>query len=67
MRALCLALVLATAGCCSSGARDRAARYAEINRQHAADESLPLKAREVADDNRRAWLAQWRVLGGKSK
>jgi len=66
VRASCLALALVLAGCCSSGARDRAAKYAEINRAHAADETLPKQAREIAGENAAAWATQYRVLGGKS-
>lgn len=59
-----IALLLAPVGCCSSGARARAARYAEINRAHERDGSLPRQAREVAQDNADAWAVQAWELGG---
>ena len=66
-RALCLALTLALAGCCSTGARDRAAKYAAINQAHAEDQALPAEARAIGKVNAESWRAQWRLLGGKVK
>jgi len=66
-RALVAAAVLACAGCCThEGARKRAAAYAEINRAHAADASLPKQARLVGQDNADSWAVQsWRLGGAK--
>lgn len=58
-----LAAVLS--GCCGE-ARARAERYAEINRAHAADESLPAEARAIAQDNADAWEVQAFNLGGSA-
>lgn len=61
--ALVAIAVLLLAGC-TGDVRDRALFYADINRVHAADETLPRQAREIAEDNEAAWAVQaWR-LGG---
>lgn len=48
-----LALSLLLTGCCGLSEHDRAliATGIAVNRGHAADESLPAQAREIASDN----------------
>lgn len=59
--ALSVALLCAGA-CVPQQAITQAQQNVEINRAHAADESLPAQAREIAQDNADAWEAQLYAL-----
>lgn len=53
MRCAILTLTLLLAGCCGLSEHDREliATGVAVNEGHAADESLPQQAREIASDN----------------
>lgn len=56
----CLLLV----GCVAPEAIEQARTEAALCHGHALDASLPLQARQIAADEQRAWLAQFRALDG---
>lgn len=58
-------LVAAAGGCVSAEAIRQCRENAAINRGHAADESLPAEAREIAEDNADAWAVQLYNLTGE--
>jgi hypothetical protein len=59
-----LAALLASSGCVPAKAIEQAAAEAAISAGHVRDDSLPLSARQIAQDGYDAWFAQYGSLTG---